>query len=48
VVGDDEAVHAVTQRLLGVLTGHNAFQQELALDDPAQAVDEIPRHAGAV
>src|SRR5262249_17746046 len=48
VVGDDEAVHAVAQRLLGVLVGHDAFQQELALDDPAQAIDEIPGHAGAV
>src|SRR6476620_2536989 len=48
VVGHDQAVHAVAQRLLGVLAGHDAFQHELALDGCAQAIDELPRHAGAV
>src|SRR5262245_66014606 len=38
----------MAQRLLGVLLGHDAFQHELALDDRAQAIDELPRHAGAV
>ena len=48
VVGDDEAVYAVAKRLLGVLAGHDALQHELALDGRAQAIDEIPCHAGAV
>src|SRR5262249_12633148 len=48
MVGDDDAVDAVAQRFRCVLAGHDALQYQLVLYRAAQAVDEPPRHPGAV
>jgi hypothetical protein len=48
VIGDEDGVHAMAQRLPGVRAGHDALEHQLALDDRAQAIDEFPGHAGAV
>ena len=46
MVGDHDPIDAGVGGELGVLEGEDAFEQELAFDGVAQALDDIPGQVG--